>query len=151
MYISNGLKKTHHISDNTNKYRVIQVPYHIIDLFFNKYPLKKKRNRLYKLIKKVLDYLELYILFSFKKLALKFSFHSMWSVLEDPFGWKLLLKLLLLKTKDIDLIFTTPVPNSSVGSSLIASKLKKIPIIITPAYHFSVKLVRRYLSLLNIL
>jgi len=50
-----------------------------------------------------------------------------------------LLKLLKLNINDVDIILTTPIPKSCVSATLIAAKLKKIPIVITPAYHFMLK------------
>ena len=45
--------------------------------------------------------------------------------------------MLVSNLRDIDIIYTCPVPHSLVTAILLVGKIKKIPVAITPAYHYS--------------
>lgn len=117
---------------------VIKIPYQVSN-YFIKNLSKKRRKSLLTYIKKVINNIESRIISFIRREANKHSFSFLYGLFYDPFGWKLLLKLLKLRTKDVDIIVTTPVCMSCITASLIAAKMKKIPIIITPAYHFMLK------------
>lgn len=120
---------------STKNYKIIKIPNQAFDFFFKRF-LKERSNRLLNLIKNLINNIESKFVFYSRKLANKCSLSLLWGLLYDVFGWKLLLKLLKLNTNDVDIFFTTPIPRSCIIATLIAARLKKIPVVITPAYHF---------------
>ncbi len=57
----------------------------------------------------------------------------LWGLFQDEIGWKM---RYFLKKENCDLIHTTCIPRSCITASLVIAKLRKIPIMISPFYHY---------------
>ncbi len=135
--------KTNLSIESTSNYKITKIPYFASDFIFGFLKIKES-NLFRKFIGKKINLIEDWIILYLRKFALKHSLTLLWGVLYDRFGWKLLIKILLLNTRKIDLIYTTPIGQSCVVASLVAARIKKLPIAITPAYHFMLELYTSY-------
>lgn len=128
---------------STNNYKIYNIPYNFFKFFYNsgKFP---HLNFLNSILRKI-EYKEPKIIFKIHNYAKKFS-PILWGLFSDPLGWKLLLELLKLNLKHIDLIFTTPIPRSCISATLIAAKLKRIPVVIKPSIHYKTKIIAKNFS-----
>lgn len=123
---------------STKSYVIKRIPFWAYD-FLLKSKLSSKEKKIIDFLKWIIKGIERLFIYNINKFAKKHSLPLLWGLFRDPFGWKLLLKLLFSNLRDIDIIYTSPVPHSLVTATLLAGKIKKIPVAITPAYHFSLK------------
>ena len=129
--------------ESTKNYKINKIPYQAFDFFFKAFlkedRYERRKNRFLNCIKTRINKLEERVIHIIQRVATKFTFPLIWGLFYDPFGWKLLLRILRLDKKKVDLIFTTPVGRSCIAASLIAGRIKKIPVVVKPAYHFMIR------------
>jgi len=123
---------------STKSYIIKRIPFWAYDFFF-KSKLRNKRKKFLDFLKWSIKGIEQLFIDNINKFAEKHSLPLLWGLFRDPFGWKLLFKLLFSNLRDIDMIYTSPIPHSLVTAALLAGKIKKIPVAIIPSYHSSIK------------
>ena len=121
------------LKSKENTVRIKRVP-HTILRFIN--PLPFYSGTKHKLLRKFdsLAFRYEHGIIRFLKRFFKLLRNSLfWGLFQDELGWKL---LIFLNRESFDVIHTTCVPRSCIISSLIVSRLKNKPVIITPFYHY---------------
>ncbi len=133
-----------------NNIRIKRIPYTILRFIFSLISYRTNK----KTILNFFDLIFFSIEYGFIKL-IRFIFKVirkslLWGLFQDNLGWKI---LYALRNENYDLIHTTCVPRSVIIASLIAAKKNKIPIMITPFYHYKEKRFYMYdnlwMSILN--
>lgn len=76
-----------------------------------------------------------------KILGERLSNPYIWGLFQDPLGWKMLIALLNI---NCDLIHTTPIPRSCVTAAMLAGKIRNIPVVVNPAYHYTLSYYTDY-------
>ncbi len=140
--ITSDLKKWHRLLSfypnrwtNNNGIIIKRIPSTILRYIFSRFTYGKKN-----LIIKFIDLTTLlveqfiirFLVIFFKKLKKPL----LWGLFQDEFGWKM---KSFLKKENCDLIHTTCIPRSCITASLLIAKEKKIPIMISPFYHYKDK------------
>jgi glycosyltransferase involved in cell wall biosynthesis len=110
----------------------IRIPFTLLRFINPRFFNRNKNNKFSYLDKLIFKFEKLFIRF-LKKISNKLNFSTLWGLFQDELGWKL---FLFLMKQNFDLIHTTCIPRSCITASLLAAKIKKLPIMITPFYHY---------------
>ena len=117
------------------KLEIKRIPFTLFRFINSRYSYSKKYKKM-RFWDKIILKLEQLIIRVLRFCFRKFKFPILWGLFQDELGWKML--LVLIKER-VDLIHTTCIPRSCIVASLLIAKIKKVPIMITPFYHFKEK------------
>ncbi|MFX1310989.1 MAG: glycosyltransferase family 4 protein [Promethearchaeota archaeon] len=118
-----------------NSLIIKRIPFTILRYINSRYSYSKKYKKL-KFFDRIIFIIELKLTKFLKNISRVLKFSLLWGLLQDELGWKM---YRFLRKENCDLIHTTSIPRSCITSSLLVAKQKKIPIMITPFYHFKME------------
>ena len=114
------------------KIRIKQVPFTIFRFINSRFAYSKKYIFL-KIFDRILFRLEHGITKFLENLFNRLNVAILWGLFQDELGWKM---LCYLNKEKNNIIHTTCVPRSCIVASLLIARKKKIPIMISPFYHY---------------
>ena len=115
------------------KIRIKHVPYTIFRFINSRFAYSRKYFY-FKIFDRILFRLEHGITKFLESLFNRLNSALLWGLFQDELGWKM---LYCLKKEENNIIHTTCVPRSCIVASLLIARKKKIPIMISPFYHYS--------------
>ncbi|MFX1388575.1 MAG: glycosyltransferase family 4 protein [Promethearchaeota archaeon] len=123
------------IREKNKSLGIIRIPFTLLR-FINPWFFNLNKNSKFRQLDKFIFKFEKKIIRFLRVLSYKLNLIIPWGLFQDELGWKL---FLILIKQNFDFIHTTCIPRSCITASLLAAKIKKIPIMITPFYHYQEK------------